>query len=644
MQTLLAILGLAAGMGALAIQPAAAATIAVTNTNDAGPGSLRHAIASAAWGDTVDVQLSGCPCTITLTSGEIVIDKTLTLVGPGANMFTVSGNNASRIFRVESGVTVDISGVTLTHGNVNDDVGGAIVNAGALYVARSTIVASAAITSTVLTNGGGIYNGAVLVVTESTIAGNTAAYGGGIYNLGYLYVINSTISSNEAFAGGGGIYFSNAFGQATVYNSTIAANASTNGAPGIHLTQPNYNTYVRNTIVAGGNPGEINFSDVQGLFVSQGFNLIGVAEGNTGFTQATDLRGTSAAPLDPVLGPLQDNGGPTPTHALLPGSPAIDKGHFNIDPFTFNPIKHDQRGMPLPIDDPAIPNAAESMGEDIGAFELQIPGLDTTPPVITATISGTLGTNGWYTSAVQLSWSVVDDESAVTILNGCETLTIADDTGDIFLPCTASSEGGVSGQTAGFKRDATPPSLSPTVSPNPVVQNNAAAAAANASDDLSGVFSQSCQAVDTSTAGSHSVLCSATDYAGNTSSASATYQVVGNSFNFRGFFQPVDNLPTVNIATAGSAIPVKFSLTGYQGLGIFAAGYPASSPVQCETNEPGEVIEETATAGGSALTYTSASDQYSYVWATEKAWKGSCRILVVTFTDGTQRFAKFRLR
>ena len=76
-----------------------AATITVTNTNDSGPGSLRAAVATAAPLDTINFNLSGCPCTITLTSGEVVIDKPLYVRGPGAGVLAVSGNHASRIFR-----------------------------------------------------------------------------------------------------------------------------------------------------------------------------------------------------------------------------------------------------------------------------------------------------------------------------------------------------------------------------------------------------------------------------------------------------------------------------------------------------------------------------------------------------------------
>ena len=100
----------------------------------------------------------------------------------------------------------------------------------------------------------------------------------------------------------------------------------------------------------------------------------------------------------------------------------------------------------------------------------------------------------------------------------------------------------------------------------------------------------------------------------------------------------------VNVASAGSAIPVKFSLNGNQGLNIMAAGYPASSPVACNSSEPGAVIEETVNAGGSSLSYDATADRYSYVWKTSKAWKGTCRILVVRLSDGSDHFAKFSFK
>jgi hypothetical protein len=126
-------------------------------------------------------------------------------------------------------------------------------------------------------------------------------------------------------------------------------------------------------------------------------------------------------------------------------------------------------------------------------------------------------------------------------------------------------------------------------------------------------------------------------------SVTATFSAT-TGFNFKGFFQPVDNVPTKNLVNAGQAIPVKFSLTGYQGMAIFAAGYPKSQVIACNTGNPTGVMEGTAMAGSSSLSYDALTDQYGYVWKTEKAWKGTCRKLVVKFSDGTTREALFQFK
>ena len=114
------------------------------------------------------------------------------------------------------------------------------------------------------------------------------------------------------------------------------------------------------------------------------------------------------------------------------------------------------------------------------------------------------------------------------------------------------------------------------------------------------------------------------------------------SYTFTGFFQPVDNLPVLNTVKAGQAIPVKFSLNGDQGLDIFAAGYPKSEAIACDSNAQVDGIEETVTAGSSSLSYDPLTDTYTYVWKTEKAWANSCRQLVVKLQDGTYHRANFK--
>ena len=120
---------------------------------------------------------------------------------------------------------------------------------------------------------------------------------------------------------------------------------------------------------------------------------------------------------------------------------------------------------------------------------------------------------------------------------------------------------------------------------------------------------------------------------------------LGQVYDFEGFFHPVVNPPTKNMVKAGRAIPVKFSLNGDQGLEeIFAAGYPNSYKIDCDTTASLNELEETATAGGSSLNYDTATDQYIYVWKTDKKWAGTCRRLEVKLDDGTSRVANFKFK
>jgi hypothetical protein len=144
--------------------------------------------------------------------------------------------------------------------------------------------------------------------------------------------------------------------------------------------------------------------------------------------------------------------------------------------------------------------------------------------------------------------------------------------------------------------------------------------------------------VDTSTIGTKSVSFTAYDVAGNTNSTSCSYSVI---YSFTGFFQPVDNLPTCNVVKAGSAIPMKFSLHGNQGLSIIAAGYPTSATTTCAPTQPSDAIEQTVTSGNSTLNYDSTVDQYIYVWKTDKSWAGTSRIFVLKLADGTYHYAVF---
>jgi hypothetical protein len=150
---------------------------------------------------------------------------------------------------------------------------------------------------------------------------------------------------------------------------------------------------------------------------------------------------------------------------------------------------------------------------------------DVTPPVVTPTITGLYGSDGWYRSDVGVSWSVVDDESAVSVQIGCEEKSVTTDTAGMTSACQATSSGGTTSKSLTIKRDATRPVLAPKVSPNPVALNGTAIATPGASDATSGLEAAGCASVDTSSAGSFSVACTARDKAGNLATAYASYVV-----------------------------------------------------------------------------------------------------------------------
>lgn len=137
------------------------------------------------------------------------------------------------------------------------------------------------------------------------------------------------------------------------------------------------------------------------------------------------------------------------------------------------------------------------------------------------------------------------------------------------------------------------------------------------------------------------VTVTATDIYGNSSTATFKVTVL---YNFTGFFQPVANLPTLNVVNAGRGVPVKFSLSGNKGLNIFAPNNPSSGLITCNSNDPAVDLTATVTAGGSSLSYDASSDQYNYVWKTESSWAGTCRQLVLQLNDGTFHRANFKFK
>ena len=100
----------------------------------------------------------------------------------------------------------------------------------------------------------------------------------------------------------------------------------------------------------------------------------------------------------------------------------------------------------------------------------------------------------------------------------------------------------------------------------------------------------------------------------------------------------------VNVAKAGRAVPVKFSLDSYDGMDILAAGYPGSQQIDCDSLAPVHIVVGTVTADSKRLSYKKSTEEYTYIWKTEKAWAGSCRQLILKLNDGTEHLAYFEFR
>jgi len=299
-----------------------------------GGVSLREALSAAQPGDTIAFDPSIRSGTIRLTNGQLNIDRSLTINGSGSNITVDAGGN-SRVFyisdRINSNLsTVFIDGLTITGGGgFNLGYGGGIYNEENLTISNSTIRNNSG------TGGGGIHNSSfsnsnnldsVVNVINTTISNNSANAGGGIENsFGILNVINSTISNNSAeSSGGGGIWTS--YGIVNIVNSTISGNLGDPvfGAGGVNMIGSD-TVNVSNSVIAGNING-----DISGYypFTSGGNNLIGNSGDASGFTNGVngDIVGTALNPIDPLLSPLQNNGGPNLTQIPLSGSPAIDRG------------------------------------------------------------------------------------------------------------------------------------------------------------------------------------------------------------------------------------------------------------------------------------------------------------------------------
>ena len=287
--------------------------------------------------------------------------------------------------------------------------------------------------------------------------------------------------------------------------------------------------------------------------------------------------------------------------------------------------------------------------------------VDTTPPTVTRNTTldacSVPGANGWCRGTQTAGFSASDAGSGV--VSPCSgaacsfTQTSAANGSAVSIAsgqlCDAAGNC-ASGISAGpFKIDSAAPTASITTPASGATYTlGAAVNAAYTCADTGGSGVAACSgtvasgsAIDTSSVGPKTFTVTVTDNAGNQGSAQVGYTV---AYSWSGFFSPVSLPPTVNSAKAGSAVPLKFSLGGNQGLAIFAAGSPSSQQVNCDNGAPVNVVEQTVTAGASGLQYDPSTGQYTYVWKTQSAWSGQCRQLSIKLVDGSTHVANFKFK
>jgi hypothetical protein len=433
-----------------AVVPTHSASITVTSTANSGAGTLRAALAAATNGDTIDFALA-TPSRIMLTNAELLVTKSIRIMGPGPELLIVDGNRSNRVFHIAPSNTVFISGLTIASGRAahlgfGTNIGGGIYNDHATLTISNVTVrdnrdsgiendgsnikgkASLRVLNSNLNNntniGGAIRNNghfghAIVEIINSALHHNSSpgTVGGALYNGGDLgradmLILNSTVYSNRA-NGGAGLYMDGGGGSAIcrILNSTFSGNISTNGGGAITSfgggssggTAPQgYASIQILNSTFNGNFGRIHGSDCHiatsilevgstifngidsggsiynqyGIFTSLGYNICGDF-GVTNFGSSVGAFDAASDQLntDPLLGPLQDNGGPTLTHVPLPGSPVLDRG------LNLSGASTDQRGAPFirTVDEIIAANAFGGDGTDIGAFEVA----DTNAPAIT---------------------------------------------------------------------------------------------------------------------------------------------------------------------------------------------------------------------------------------------------------------------
>jgi len=349
--------------------------------------SLRGAISNAAAGDTINFDASLTNATITLTS-EILLVRNVTVAGLGADKLTISGGNATRLFSYFGGSTLNInfSGLTLESGNGsganNSNQGGAIqINGGATTAAFDRMVFRNNTGSGV--GGALMFAGGACRISNSTFTNNSSPNATIYFISGSLEITNSTFSGNS---GSFSVVYS--FG-----NSVVIRNATIVNNPGGGLYKDSGTLTLGNSIVAGNGGYDLSRNSSAAINTGGG-NLIGRNAGaGPNFAAAgtpnvnSDYVGTVASPIDPLLAPLGNNGGTTPTYALQSNSPAINHGNNCVlnnscSPAMSASLTTDQRGA-------GFPRQFGAANVDIGAFEYQF-----APTAAAVSVSGRISTAG----------------------------------------------------------------------------------------------------------------------------------------------------------------------------------------------------------------------------------------------------------
>jgi hypothetical protein len=349
-----------------------------------------------------------------------------------------------------------------------------------------------------------------------------------------------------------------------------------------------------------------------------------------------------------------------PTVDVAADRPADHNGWYNHD-VTFTPTGNDA-GSGIDTCDAAVTfsgpdsetsgpiaftctdRAGNTGAGSSGAFKY-----DESAPTVTVTPGRPADHNGWYNHAIK--FSAAGDDHGASGIDNCDADVLysgpdGSSSGPLAFTCRDNAGNVGEGSSGTFRYDATKPAIAIT-SPldgavfliNDLLNGNYSCSDGTSTVDTCVGPVMPGSVIATAIVGFHTFTVNAQDLAGNTQTRTNTYEVV---WPFTGFFSPIDAAPTVNVANAGSSIPVKFALAGDRGLGIFAPGYPKSARIACASGAPEDLLEQTATPGSSTLSY--GSGQYHYVWKSDKAWAGTCRELTVRFVDGSEHGALFRFK